>query len=407
MINMTERKKVLLINSVCGTGSTGRIMTGLYDMLTDKGYTCMIAYGREDAPLGYTAYRIGTDFDVNIHGGISRMTDRHGFYSKKATHALVEQIKEFDPDIIHLHNIHGYYLHIPTLFQYLKQSRARVVWTLHDCWSFTGHCTHFEYIGCNKWQHSCSHCEQLKEYPKSLLCDASTRNFEDKKRLFTHIPNMVLVTPSRWLKMKVEQSFLKKYPVEVIPTGLDLNVFHPVESDYREKYHLEGKFIVLGVANPWRERKGIEEFMTLGKSLSDHYKVVMIGLKDKEIAALPPQILGLPKTNSLDEMIAWYSTADAYANLSMEENFPTTNLESLACGTPVITYKAGGSPESITRECGYVVERCNLVGVMAALDKIRTGESMKQACLQQAKKYDANFRREEYYRKIYRWEATD
>lgn len=401
MINMTENKKVLFINSICGAGSTGRIVTGLYDMLTEKGYTCMVAYGREQAPEGYTAYRIGTDMDVNIHGGISRITDRHGCYSTRATRQLIQEIEKFDPDIIHLHNIHGYYLNIRILFQYLKKCGRKIIWTLHDCWSFTGHCTHFEYIGCTKWQYGCSNCEQLREYPKSLLCDGSEKNYRMKKELFTGISNMTLVTPSNWLKTKVEQSFLKEYPVQVIPTGLDLSVFCLVETDYRTKYHLENKFVVLGVANPWRERKGIDEFKKLAGSLSDRYKIVMIGLKEDEIAELPSDILGLPKTNSLEEMIAWYNTADVYANLSLEENFPTTNIESLACGTPVVTYRAGGSPESITSACGSVVERCNMVGVIAALDVLRMGESKQAACLEQARNYDKNIRLEEYFKKVY------
>jgi len=400
-MKITNQKKVLLINVTCGFGSTGRIVTGIYDELESKGCTCMVAYGRGTAPDGYNAYRIGTDFDVDVHGVLSRITDKQGLYSSAATRGLIDKIEEFGPDIVHLHNIHGYYLNYELLFKYLKKKEVQVIWTLHDCWSFTGHCTHFEYIGCNKWLNGCNKCEQLREYPKSLLMDCSKRNYQRKKSLFSDIPGMVLVTPSEWLKGKVVQSYMGKYPVTVVPTGIDLETFKPSPSSIREKYGIGDKFIVLGAANPWRERKGLDEFEKLSRLLSDRYQLVMVGLKKKQKEKLPANIIALERTDSVQEMAQWYSAADAYVNLTLEDTFPTTNIEALACGTPVITYKAGGSPESLTEQCGFVVSKKSIDGVVAALDILRNGDDRTDFCLTRAKEYSKAKRFSQYYTDVY------
>lgn len=400
-MKITQNKKVLLINVTCGFGSTGRIVTGIYDELESRNYTCMVAYGRGSAPEGYNAYRIGSDLDVDVHGVLSRITDKQGLYSKSATKRLIDRIDEFEPDIVHLHNIHGYYLNYELLFKYLKEKEIQVIWTLHDCWSFTGHCTHFEYIGCSKWLDGCDRCEQLREYPKSICMDNSKRNYQKKKQLFSDMPNMVLVTPSHWLKGKVSQSYMGKYPVTVVPTGIDLETFKPISSDIRERYGIGDRFLILGAANPWRERKGLDEFEKLSRILSDKYQIVMIGLKKKQIENLPANIIALERTDSVLEMAQWYSAADAYVNLTLEDTFPTTNIEALACGTPVITYKAGGSPESLTDECGYVVTKKNIDGVVAALDKIRNGNIKEDSCILRAKEYSKEKRFSQYYTDVY------
>lgn len=406
-------RKVLMVNTVCGTGSVGRLMAGLYRTLEDYGYECIAAYGRGEAPPDIRGYRIGTDTDMYIHGVMSRLIDRHGFYSGRATEDFIAMVKEYDPDIIHLHNIHGYYLNIQILFDYLKKCGKKIIWTLHDCWSFTGHCSHFEYIGCNKWLSGCYKCEQLKEYPKSFGVDNSKANYEDKRRLFTGIPDMMLVTPSEWLKEKVSQSFLREYPVTVVPTGIDLSSFYPyqetTDSDnliFRIKNSLElrNKVILLGVANPWRDRKGLIQFSLLEKSLTDRYAIILVGLNDRQISELPPGIIGLRKTDSIEELVALYSMADIYVNLTLEDTFPTTNLEALACGTPVITYKAGGSPESIDNTCGEVVERNSIQGIVAAIDKILSSSGQcytKEMCLRRAQLYSKEYRFLEYIQHVY------
>jgi len=408
-----ENRRVLLVNTVAGTGSVGRLVTGLYDALTDRGYECLIAFGRDEAPEGYNCYRIGNDFDVYVHGALSRLNDRHGFYSKRATKEFIEVIEDFNPDIIHLHNVHGYYLNLEILFKYLKESGRRIIWTLHDCWTFTGHCSHFEYIGCNKWQTGCFKCEQLNEYPKSMGKDNSEFNYRMKKELFTGFDNLTLVTPSQWLKERVSQSFMREYHTIVVPTGINLEQFAPVDEavdegnlifNLRNSLNIRGKRMLLGVANPWRERKGLLQFETLAKTIDDNYIIVLLGLNDSQLNDLPESIIGLAHTDSVAELAALYSMADIYVNLTLEDTFPTTNIEALACGTPVVTFKAGGSAESIDDSCGIAVERNSIQGVVAAIEKIMSQRGINytvENCLRRARIYDREYRFMEYVQEVY------
>lgn len=403
-------KKVLFINSIVGNGSTGRIITGLMDALSAKGIESVCAYGRNSAPEGYRTYRIGSDMDVNIHGVLSRITDRHGMYSAGVTKKLIEFIRSEDPDLIHIHNVHGYYVNVRMLFKYLKdeymkKAGHRIVWTLHDCWTFTGHCTHFAYIGCDKWKaEGCHDCPQKRQYPASFLMDSSKRNYIDKKALFTGIPETELVTPSRWLKDEVQKSYLKDYPVHVVPTGIDLKRFRCLDSDLRERYGIGDRLLLLGVANPWRERKGIDDFMEMAERLKNKAMIVMIGLKPSQMKNLPENVIGIGHTDSIEEMVQWYSTADIYVNLTLEDTFPTTNLESMACGTPVITYETGGSPESLTSDTGIVVPVRDMDGVLRAIEDMasRDAEKTARACRTQAEQYSPEIRFEEYLRTVYR-----
>lgn len=391
--------KILQINSVCGIGSTGRIATDLYEILKEQGNECKIAYGRDMAKNIPTEdlIKIGIDYDVNIHALMTRITDKTGFYSKKATQKLIEQIIEYDPDIIHLHNIHGYYINIELLFNYLVKANKPLVWTLHDCWSFTGHCAHFDYIGCNKWKTVCCDCPQKKSYPQSLFLDNSQRNFKKKKELFTSIKKMTIVTPSQWLGDLVNESFLSKYEVEVIPNGIDLSVFKPSDSAFRIKNKLENMKIILGVASVWGTRKGLNDFIKLSKMLDDNYKIILVGLKENQIKTLPKEILGIYRTNNVTELAEIYTMADVFVNPTYEDNFPTTNLEALACGTPVITYKTGGSPESLDETCGLAVEKGNIDMLYESIFKICEKKPFSsEACIARSKMFDKNRRFNEY-----------
>ena len=393
---MAEKKKVFQINSTYGLGSTGRIVEGLSKVLSENGYECMAAYGRGQALKEKGLYFVGSSTGVYIHGGLSRITDNHGGYSKMATKRLITKMKKFDPDIIHLHNLHGYYLNLKLLFEYLKTCEKKIIWTLHDCFAFTGHCTHFEYIGCQKWQKKCHHCEQKGEYPKSILGDRSKKNYKEKKKWFTKIPNLTIVTPSFWLSQKVKQSFLQEYPVVVIPNGIDLDVFRPAPKEKKDK------FVILGVANPWRERKGYGEYKKLIGIISDYYEVTMVGLKESQLRELPRGVRTIGKTDQIEELVSYYSNADILVDLTFEDTFPTTHLESLACGTPVLTYTSGGSKEMLVETCGIAVPRGNLQGVMAALEKVRRENPFtREACRKKALAYDQTERFYEYVWKVY------
>ena len=341
--------RVLQINSVCGIRSTGRICTDLADVLLQDGHECKIAYGRESVPEKYRkiAVRIGNDLDAKMHALQSRIFDNAGFGSRLATEKFIEWVKEYNPDIIHLHNIHGYYINIEVLFKYLAESNKPVIWTLHDCWAFTGHCAYFSYVKCDKWKTGCFNCPQKKRYPLSLLWDASKQNWQKKKALFTSVKNMTLVTPSKWLANEVKKSFLSNYPMNVIANGIDLDVFKPTPSDFKEKNGLVGKKIILGVASSWSECKGLKDFIELSKILDEKYKIVLVGLSGNQIKGLPENVMAISRTNNVKELAEIYTAADIFFNPTYEDNFPTVNLEAQACGTPVITYKTGGSVESV------------------------------------------------------------
>ena len=346
--------KVLIIDVVCGVKSVGRICTDLADALTAEGHEVKIAYGRDNVPGKYEKYalRVGSDACVRLSALQSRVIDNAGFANKAETARFIEQIKDFDPDVIHLHVLHGYWLNVELLFEYLRTCGKKIVWTFHDCWAFTGHCAYFDYVGCDRWISQCCACPAKKEYPASLLLDRSKKNYLRKRELFTGIPNMSIVTPSAWLAEYVKRSFMGEYPVEVIHNGIDCSVFQrtpevlALSDELRTKYNLTGKKVVVALSTSWDRRKGLPEYLKLADSLGEDYRVVIIGLPRDKIASLPDNVTGVPKTNSTAELAAFYVMAHAYVNASFEENYPTTNLEAISCGTPVITYDCGGSGES-------------------------------------------------------------
>lgn len=381
--------KILQINSVEGVGSTGRIATGIQTVAEIEGYQFINAYGRKSNNHANNI-KIGTNKDIFYHVVLTRIFDKHGFGSKGATQKFIEEIKELNPDIIHLQNVHGYYLNIEILFNFLKKFNKPIVWSLHDCWTFTGHCSHFEFKGCNKWIDGCFKCPEKKSYPKSIFIDNSKNNYKKKKELFTNIPNMTIVTGSLWLDSKVKLSFLKDYKRLNIPTGIDLQLFKPIDSDFRKQYNLEDKFIILGVASVWGQRKGLDEFIKLSQILSDDEAIVLVGVNRNEVKKLPNSIITIERTNSIEELSQIYSAADVFANPTLEDTFPTTNLEAQACGTPVVTYRTGGSPESVDPNCGYVVPKCDIEKLYDALKKIKHNKkaTYSKFCLSNSKKYD-------------------
>lgn len=397
--------KVLQINSVCGYGSTGRIAVDLYKILEEQGHECLIAYGRGSAIDGINSVRIGTNFDNYMHVAKTRLFDKHGFGSTKATKKFIEKVKEFNPDVIHLHNIHGYYMNIEVLFNYLKEANKPVVWTLHDCWSFTGHCAYFDYAQCEKWLEGCHNCPQRKVYPRSLIVDNARHNFKIKKEMFAGIKNMTIITPSQWLGNLVKQSFLSEYEIKVINNGIDLNVFSPKDKNiFRDKYKLGDNFIILGVANIWDERKGFKYFIELSKYIDSLSRIVLVGLNDKQLKHLPENIIGIKRTNNVTELAEIYSAADVYVNPTLEDNFPTTNLEALACGTPVITFSTGGSIECIDAKCGIVVEKGNVETLKKTVDGVKINIIEKYFCVRKSKEFDKNKKYNEcinFYKQLY------
>ncbi len=392
-----NRLRILQINSVCGTGSTGRITTDLYRTLKEQGHECLIAYGRGKAPGAYQTLRIGTRLEVCLHGLYARIMDRSGFASRSATRRFLKKVAVYQPDIIHLHNLHGYYIHIELLFQYLKRAGIPVIWSLYDCWSFTGHCCHFDYIGCDRWKTGCCHCRQGRTYPKSLLWDNSRGNYLKKKSIFTGCPELVIVTPTRWLTDLVQESFLKSYSVVTIPSGIDLTAFKPTPSGLRSEYGLEGKYIVLGLSNGFDRYKGLSHFIRLAESLPEEYKLILVGVKGNK-KEIPKNILALPRTKSSTLLAAYYTAADIFVNPTLQETQGLTNLEALACGTGVVAFHSGGCPESLTKDCGLIVDRGDQKGLKEAVMRACRSPFDPDSCRQRAKLYDKIALNQDYIR---------
>lgn len=367
--------RVFLINSVCAFGSTGRIMAELSRMLHARGDEALLAFGRGEAYPDIPTLRIGTSLDCYAHVLNTRLTGVTGKGSKRATEQLIERIRAYSPDLIHLGNIHGYYINLERLIRFLKEYGKPVVWTLHDCWTFTGHCPHFTDVKCDRWKTGCYDCPKRKLYPASWFFDRSKSTYFWKKQLFSGFEQLHFVAPSRWLKECLQESFLQDYPVSVIENGINLSAFRPTPSDFKKRHGLEGKRIVLGVATPWDERKGLFDFIHLRRFLPDDWKIVMVALSEKQMQGLPEGILGIPRTESAQALAEVYSAADVYANPTYCDTFPTTNLEALACGTPVVTYKAGGSPEAVTEQTGFVVP---MGDVQALAEAIQTAAETVQ-----------------------------
>lgn len=392
--------KIVQVNTVCGSGSVGRIVVDLYKIAEDAGMECLAAYGRGTAPAGISGYLIGSRTDFYCHVLRNFFRGESGFGSKGATERFIKWLKTQKPDVIHLHNIHGFYLQVERLFAYLKETEVKVIWTLHDCWPFTGHCAYFDYAGCGKWKEGCHHCAQhVRAYPYAIFRDNSKQAYLDKKRAFTGVKNLIVVTPSEWLERLVKQSFLREYDVRVIPNGIDLSVFKPTE--YQGNLILPDKRVVLGVANVWEARKGLPYFEKLAEKLPSEYQLVLVGLSAKQQKTLAgkykrERLVPLTRTKDAVELAALYTKADVYVNLTLEDNFPTTNLEALACGTPVVTFDTGGSPEALHAGCGRIVPQKDVERVMEAVKELVRGRKPVEECQRQALLYGKEKRFEEY-----------
>lgn len=371
-------KKLLQINGSVNTGSTGRIAEEIGQRAIAAGYESYIAYGRSARESKSKTIRIGSNWNVRWHGIVSLLFDRHGFSSKCATKRFVKQIDSISPDIVLLHNVHGYYLNIEILLAYLKEKNIPVFWTLHDCWPFTGHCSYFDAYNCEKWKTHCEHCPNLKGYPKSIWLDNSKHNFDRKKALLTTLPNITFIPVCKWMGNIVENSFMKGRPQQVIYNGTNIEVFKPQGGDVteatRKKYIIDGEHIIIGVASTWDKRKGLLDFCWLSEQIPEDYQVVLVGLSQKQIDTLPKGVVGIRRTESVQELAALYSLADVFVNPTYVDNFPTTNIEALACSTPVITYNTGGSPEAIDENTGIVVPKGDKDALKYALVEVVTNK---------------------------------
>lgn len=390
----------LQVNVKANSGSTGKIAETIGMRLVQSNQTSMIAFGRGKNRSHSQIIKIGGRSSHFLHLILTRILDRHGFGSYFATKKFIRKINEIPVDLIHLHNLHGYYINIKVLFNYLKKNNLPVVWTLHDCWPFTGHCSHFEYENCYKWETECHDCPARAGYPASWLVDSSRKNFRQKKHLFNQLNSLVIVTPSNWLENQVKKSYLSVYPVRTIHNGIDTSIFKPGDPDIiREKLNLNGKKIILGVSNVWGHRKGLDDFLFLNDKLGEEYVIILVGVRTKQIESLPEGIIGITRTENQEELALYYSAANVFVNPTYVDNFPSTNIEALACGTPVITYRTGGSPEAVDDDTGVVVDKGNRTQLIESILKICVNErsAYLDACRKRALKlFDARNRIEDY-----------
>lgn len=384
--------RLYIINATWGGGGPGGIVADLYSVAQENGWTCRIAYSRGNCPKDVNSYHIGNALTPYIHAATSMIFDNAGFTTKKSTLNLIEDIEAFKPDVINLHNPLGYSMNLKILFEYFKKSAVKVVWTLHDVWSLTGHC-HAEM--CSHWESGCGNCPRKNEYPASYIFDKSRQNRILKEKIFGDVPNMRLITPSNWLRNLALKTYLKQYKIDVIHNGIDLEVFKPIDSELRKQYKLENKFVLLSVAGIWTKNKGAEYIYELTQRLDDRFAFVMIGKnKDRELKH-NKRIIHIDRTDDRQQLAQWYTTADVFVNPTVGDNFPTVNLEAMACGTPVVTFDTGGCGEAVGN-CGEVVPKGNIAEMIIALKKLYNKNIAMKFCINTANKYDKKEKYVEY-----------
>lgn len=385
--------KLFQISSDVNVFSIGKIAESIGQCAQIKGWESYITYCRNGGGQSKSkTIKIGSRIDNYWHGVMTRLFDRHCLHSTRATSKLIKTIKDINPDIIHLHHIHGYFLDMRVLCDYLKTAGKPVVWTFHDCWSFTGHCAHFISVNCDRWKkEGCHDCPLKGSYPKSYI-DRSRKNYILKKKLFTSIPNLHIITVSDWLASFTKESFFRNTDVRVINNGVNIDIFKP----YNNKR--KGKYLILGAATTWTQGKGLYDFFELRKRLpQDRYDITLVGLSKSQVKDLPEGINGLMRTDSAIELAKLYSEANVFLNPTYADSFPTVNIEALACGTPVITYRTGGSPEIIDEKTGIVVDQGDVEGLICAIKQLESNPLLCEDCRKRAvNRYDKDKCFEEY-----------
>lgn len=381
-------------------GSTGKIMMGIADVARAQGHEVMcaspITTTNRDAGEDCDYYRIGTFNSRRLNVALARITGFNGCFAWFETYKLLKKIDEFKPDIIHLHNLHDSYINFPMLFSYIKKHNVPTVWTLHDCWAFTGQCPHFTIVKCDKWKAGCHNCPQYKEYPASLY-DNTKKMWQLKKKWFTGVKNMTIVTPSRWLARLAQESYLKEYSIRVINNGIDLNVFKPTQSNFRERYEIPAeKHVILGVSFAWGYRKGLDCFVEMAEKLGEQYQIVLVGTDDEIDKNLPHNIISIHRTQNQKELAEVYSAADVFVMPTREENYPTVNMEAIACGTPVVTFDTGGCAETVDTSTGIIVSVNEIDKLIEAIDVISQEQINPEVCKKKARNYSQDLKYMEY-----------
>ncbi len=369
--------KLLQINSHSTYGAVGKLTEQLGRVASEQGWDTYLAAGkRHSRPSAQKTLSFDCVLSEYLHYLISLLFDAQGrgLASYVETKLLIRKIKKLDPDIIHIHQIHGSYINYQILLKYLAKTRAKIVFTLHDCWYYTGHCTHYDYHGCMKWKDGCHDCTQLHEYPRSLFRDSSKKNYSLKKELFTSISNATFITVSKWLEGEARRSFLKNLDIRTIYNGVDLNVFR-FNPNTNLKLHDDSKYVLLGISNGWDKMKGLDDYFKLREMLPNEYKIILIGVIYGQEKNFPKGVIGVPRTANVQTLVEYYSECDIVMNLSYQESMGMTTVEGMACGKPSIVYDRTASPELVDEETGFVVKAGDIQEVVDAVISICEGKS--------------------------------
>lgn len=396
--------KILTINTA-PYGSVARIAMETAELAEKNGIEDRLSFGYSYHPIKskYTRYHSGNIVSSIIDMVLCRLTGLMGTFSWIHTRLYLRKIKRYDPDIIHLHNLHGC-MNLGLITDYIRESGKPVVWTFHDCWAFTGHCVHYDFINCTKWKTLCHHCPLYKDFPKAFV-DNSRCMHKKKKKWFSNLGRVVLVAPSHWMSKQLEMSYLSQYPIKVIQNGINLDIFKISESTFKQRHSIDDKFVLLGVAFGWGEKKGLDTFAKLSEELDDEYRIVLVGTNEESDKHLPPSVISIHATQNQAELADIYNGADLFVNLTREDTFPTVNIEALACGTPVITFNTGGSPEIIDETCGHVVEKEDLPTLVKLIRDVKENRPFEaQACRKRAELFNKDDRFMDYinlYKSLY------
>ena len=389
---MKKTKTILEINTT-NYASTGNITLNIAKKAREEGYKVFTACKASKESFKYNydnQIYIGYRYERILSSFLCSLTGLRDHFNIIGTYDFVRKIDKLDPDLIHLHVLHDDFINIGILFNYLKKKSIPVIWTFHDCNAITGKCPSFDMIGCHKWENCCNRCPQLNKHPKSYI-DVTEYIWKKKKRLFTSLKSLTIITPSNWLYENVKKSYFSDFPIRVINNGINLDIFKPIESNIKNQYNIQDKFLILGIANVWGKEKGLDVFIKLSKQLPQKYQIMLVGTNEAVDKLLPENIISIHRTYNQNELVKIYSAADIFVNTTREDNFPTVNIEALACGTPVLTFNTGGSPEIIDTSCGSVVEKNDIDSLISEIKRICDEKPYSEnACIHRAEQFDMN-----------------
>lgn len=379
-------RKIVYINA-CNYGSTGSIIRNLASMALTEGFKPYLFFPKTKNNIDSLKdgdYLFGNIIARNIDAKLCEFSGNLDSLFYEATYELLHKLDEIKPDLIHIHNLHGGYINYTLLFNYIKKKNIAVIWTLHDCWSFTGRCPHFLISNCSEWKHNCEKCNySLNDYPKAKR-NKSQKLLNTKREAFGGVKNLTIVTPSTWLSKLLSDSILEQYPVQVINNGIDTNIFQRRNSYFKEKMNIK-KYLVLGVSLAWSYKKGLDVFVALSQHMGDDYSFVIVGINKELARELPDNIITIEKTNNPIELAEIYSSADVFINPTREDNYPTVNLEALSCGCPVVTFNTGGSSEMLDESCGRTVLCGDVEAMKKCIQDICEGHNiLTESCINKA-----------------------